>query len=163
MKKFLIGFALFLCVFAVVAGWIYSNSTRPIKAAEDKAVSIAKKDGGLAEKQRFRIYNGKETVYVVEGKNKSGENIIVWIPEKQKGKAEDKETVVRLAGDGISKNDAIRKVQAEKKPEKIISARLGMEEGIPFWEVYYTSGNNLMNYYYINFDTGEMHKRIENL
>ncbi|CEG27626.1 cell wall elongation regulator TseB-like domain-containing protein [Bacillus sp. B-jedd] len=163
MKKFLIGFALFLCIFAAIAGWIYSNSTKPIKAVEDKVISIARKDGGLDEKQRFRIYNGKETVYVVEGKNKKGESIIVWIPEKQKGKAEEEEPVVRLAGDGISKNEAIRKVQEEKNPEKIISARLGMEDGIPFWEVYYTSGNNLMNYYYINFDTGEMHKRIENL
>jgi len=163
VKKFLIGFALLFCIFAAIAGWIYSNSTKPIKAAEDKAVSIAKKNGGLEEKLRFRIYNGKETVYVVEGKNKSGENIIVWIPEKQKGKAAGEETIVRLAGDGISKNEAIRKVQEEKNPEKIISARLGMEEGIPFWEVYYTSGNNLMNYYYINFDTGGMYKRIENL
>ena len=38
-----------------------------------------------------------------------------------------------------------------------------MENDIPLWEIYYRSENNLINYYYVHFLTGEWLKKIENL
>ncbi|RHW41277.1 peptidase [Neobacillus notoginsengisoli] len=162
MKKFFIGLAVFLAIAAGIAGWIYSNATSPIRAAEKKATEIAMQEAELTDPHRFHVYYGKETVFVVEGKNKKGDEIIVWIPEKEKTNNE-KKAIVRLASNGVTKNEAIRMVQAEKKPKKVISTRLGMEDGIPFWEVYYTGEDKLMNYYCINFDTGKLFKLIENL
>jgi uncharacterized protein YpmB len=94
---------------------------------------------------------------VIEGKNKKGEKIITWIPLKTK------QVVVLKASSGLSKEQAIKKLEETKSPKKIISVRLGMEKMIPFWEIYYLSDNNLINYYYINFKTGEWLKKIENL
>ena len=63
---------------------VYLLAFDPVKAAEKKAVALAEKKVSFSNVQDFHIYNGIETVYVIEGKNKKGEKIIVWIPEKNK-------------------------------------------------------------------------------
>jgi uncharacterized protein YpmB len=70
---------------------------------------------------------------------------------------------MKKAKSGLSKDEAIQKLLQEQKPKKIISVRLGMEKNIPLWEIYYRSENNLINYYYVHFETGEWLKKIENL
>ncbi|MGG3562572.1 DUF5590 domain-containing protein [Neobacillus rhizosphaerae] len=118
---------------------------------------MASKKAQLSELQDFHLYNGLETVNVIEGKNKKGDKIIVWIPEKSK------KVFVKKAKNGLSKEEAVQKLLQEKNPKKIISVRLGMEKNIPLWEIYYRSENNLINYYYVHFETGEWLKKIENL
>lgn len=136
---------------------VYFTAEAPKKAAEQWAVPLAEKKAGLREIDDFHLYNGVESVAVIEGKNKSGEKIIVWIPEKKKN------VIVLKAKDGLTKQQAIKKVEDSKGPIRIVSVRLGMEKNIPFWEIYYLSDNNLINYYYIHFQTGEWLKKIENL
>ncbi|MBT2656368.1 DUF5590 domain-containing protein [Bacillus sp. ISL-18] len=136
---------------------VYFSSVQPVKAAEKKAVSLAKEKVQLSEVDDFHLYNGIETVNVIEGKNKKGSKVIVWIPEKSK------KVIIKKAKDGITKEEAIQKLLQEKQPKKIISVRLGMEKNIPLWEIYYRSENNLINYYYVHFETGEWLKKVENL
>ncbi|WP_246145519.1 DUF5590 domain-containing protein [Bacillus rubiinfantis] len=126
-----------------------------MKAAEKKAVKLAGSD--ISKVDDFHIYNGKEQVYVIEGKNQEGKNVIIWIPEKSKN------PIVKKAKDGLTKEQAIQKISQEKSPAKILSVRLGMEKNIPLWEIYYRSENKLINYYYMDFETGEWLKKIENL
>jgi uncharacterized protein YpmB len=157
MKKWIIFLALFVLVILGLFIKVYFTSVEPVKAAEKKAVTLANEKVQISEVQDFHIYNGLEAVYVIEGKNKKGEKIIVWIPEKTK------KVFVKRAKDGLSKEEAIQKLLQEKNPKKIISVRLGMEKDIPLWEIYYRSENNLINYYYVHFETGEWLKKIENL
>lgn len=157
MKKWIFFLVLFLVAIAGVSIKIYLSAMEPIKAAENKAVKLAEKQVEFSEIDDFHIYNGLETVNVIVGKNKQGEQIIVWIPEKSK------KVFVQEAKNGISEEDAIQKLLEEKNPKKIISVRLGMEKNIPLWEIYYRSENDLINYYYIDFKTGEWLKKIENL
>ncbi|CAH2715771.1 putative protein YpmB [Neobacillus rhizosphaerae] len=157
MKKWIIIIVLFILVVLGISIKVYLSAVKPVNAAENKAVTLVKNKTQLNKVQDFHIYNGLETVNVIEGLNKKGEKIIVWIPEKSK------KIIVRKAKDGLSKEEAIQKLLQEKKPKKIISVRLGMEKNIPLWEIYYRSENNLINYYYIVFETGEWWKKIENL
>jgi uncharacterized protein YpmB len=157
MKKWIIFLAIFVVIILGLAIKIYFSAVNPVKAAEKKAVKLANESIQINEVQDFHIYNGIETVNVIEGNSKSGEKIIVWIPEKSK------QVFVRKAKDGLSKEEAVQKLLQEKSPKKIISVRLGMEKNIPLWEIYYRSQNNLINYYYVHFDTGEWLKKIENL
>lgn len=136
---------------------VYIRAFSPVKSAQEKAVAIAGKEVQFSQIDDFHIYNGNESVYVIEGKNKKGEKIITWIPEKTK------KVIVLKASSGLSKQQAIKRLEETKSPKKIISVRLGMEKMIPFWEIYYISDNNLINYYYIQFKTGEWLKKIENL
>jgi uncharacterized protein YpmB len=157
MKKWIIFIIIFVVVMLSLLIKVYFTSVDPVKVAEKKAVALANKEITLKEIEDFHIYNGIETVNVIEGKSTKGEKIIVWIPEK------NKKVYVKKAKDGLSKEEAIQKLLQEKSPQKIISVRLGMEKNIPLWEIYYRSKNNLINYYYVHFETGEWLKKIENL
>ncbi|WHY84418.1 DUF5590 domain-containing protein [Neobacillus novalis] len=157
MKKWILFLVLFIVVVLGISIKVYFSSVEPVKAAEIKAVALANEKTALSKVVDFHIYSGLETVDVIEGKDKKGEEIIIWIPEKSKN------LIVKKASDGLSKEEAIQKLLEEKNPQKIISVRLGMEKNIPLWEIYYRSENNLINYYYIDFETGEWLKKIENL
>lgn len=157
MKKIILFLVLFIVICIGVFIKVYASAQEPLNTAEEKAVSLAKKKVELSEVEDFRIFQGTETVSVLEGKNNKGENIIVWIPEKSQ------KVIWEKRKNGISKEDAIKRLLEEKNPEKIISVKLGMENNIPLWEIYYRSENNLINYYYVDFKTGEWLKKIENL
>lgn len=157
MKKWIIVLSIIVVAFCGLLIKVYLSALDPVKTAETKAVSRAQEETSLKEVEDFHIYNGIETVNVIEGKSKNGNKIIVWMPEKSK------EIFVRKAKNGLTREEAIQKLQQEKSPKKIISVRLGMEKNIPLWEIYYRSNNNLINYYYVHFDTGEWLKKIENL
>ena len=157
MKKWILSIVIFFVVLIGILIKLYLSAMNPVKAAEEKAVLLASKKAQLTEIQDFHLYNGLETVNVIEGKNKKGDKIIVWIPEKSK------KVFVKKAKNGLSKEEAVQKLLQEKNPKKIISVRLGMEKNIPLWEIYYRSENNLINYYYVHFETGEWLKKIENL
>jgi len=157
MKKWIIFLVVFFVVIIGVITKVYFSAVAPVRAAEKKSVALAKDKVQLSEVQDFHIYNGIETVNVIEGKNNKNEKIIVWIPEKSKS------VIVKKAKDGISKEEAVKILMQEKQPKKIISVRLGMENNKPLWEIYYRSENNLINYYYVLFETGEWLKKIENL
>ena len=157
MKKVII---ISLLMFSVIIGSgiiVYLNAVEPIKAAEKKAIERAMKETRLLEAEDFQLYNGLETYYVIRGKNKAGNSIYVWVPEKEG------QIIVRKVTDGVSKQEAINKLKEEKNPKKIISVRLGMEKNRPLWEIYYRTEGNLINYYYVDFKTGEWLKKIENL
>ncbi|MBU8879067.1 DUF5590 domain-containing protein [Bacillus sp. FJAT-29790] len=157
MKKFII---ISIIIFVVILGTctiIYVNAQKPVKAAEKKAIQIAMQETKLREAEDFYLYHGHETYYVLKGKDGGGTGIYVWIPEK------DGRIIVRKQSDGVTKQEAIDKLREEKNPKKIISVRLGMEKNIPLWEIYYRSEGDLINYYYVDFKTGEWLKKIENL
>ncbi|WML47718.1 DUF5590 domain-containing protein [Neobacillus sp. PS3-34] len=157
MKKWIGILITVLLIIVGIMGKIYSNAVEPVNAAEKKAIAIAEKKIDFSSVDDFHLYNGLETIYVLEGKDQKGKNIIVWIPEKSH------KIFVRKAKSGLTKEEAIKSLKEKKNPEKIVAVRLGMEKNIPFWEIYYLSSDHLINYYCVDFKTGEMVKRIENL
>lgn len=136
---------------------VYLKAREPVNQAETKALELAQKKIKLSEVDDFHLYHGNETINIIEGKNQKGDKVIVWIPEKSN------KVIVRKAKSGLTKEEAIQQLLKRRNPQKIIAARLGMEKNIPYWEIYYLSGDHLINYYCVDFKTGEMLKRIENL
>ena len=157
MKKWILGTTIAVVIIIGVFAKVYYTARAPVKAAESKAVALAKKHGKLTRVTDFQLYHGSETIDVVQGKNKKEESMIVWFAEKSKA------VVVKKASSGISKKEAIQKLEQEAQPKKIISVKLGMENGVPLWEIYYLTDHNLINYYYLDFQTGDWLKKIENL
>ncbi|MBA4536112.1 DUF5590 domain-containing protein [Bacillus aquiflavi] len=157
MKKWILIISAIVVIVIGVFFKLYYNAVSPMKKAEETAIIKAKKETKLVSIGDVYTYNGKETSYAVTGKNEKKEDIIVFIPEK-KGKA-----IVKKASEGISKKEAVNIVKSEKNPKEIISVRMGMENNVPLWEVYYLGDDGLLNYYYIHFETGEWLKKIENL
>ncbi|MBP3040141.1 DUF5590 domain-containing protein [Bacillaceae bacterium Marseille-Q3522] len=156
-KKIIIIAFITLAVFTGIAVNLYLRAVAPVHAAEQKAREIAAQQTSLQKIERFTLYNGSETYYVLEGKDESGDDIIAWIPENEGDITE------KNASDGITEQEAVDELLQEADPEEIVDIRLGMENNTPLWEIYYRTGDNLMNYYYVNFETGEKVKDIRNL
>ncbi|QED48405.1 cell wall elongation regulator TseB-like domain-containing protein [Cytobacillus dafuensis] len=157
MKKIIIIFLIILAVGLGSGIFVYLKAVEPVKAAEKKAIEIALKETRLKEVDDFQLYNGQETYYVLKGKDKNGTALYVWIPENE-GRI-----IVRNVKDGVTKQEALNKLKEEKNPKEIISIRLGIENNIPLWEIYYRTEGDLINYYYVDFETGKWRKNIENL
>ncbi len=157
MKKWLFIIGFLIIVFIICSTVIYVNAVDPLKSAEEKAVRIAKQETSLTEVDNFNLYNGEESFSVLQGKDKNGTKLIVWVPEKE-GRL-----VVKKATDGITRQEAIEIVSGELASDTINSVKLGMEKGIPLWEVHTRTSDHLLNYYSLEFESGEWLKKIENL
>ncbi|WP_141433306.1 DUF5590 domain-containing protein [Bacillus sp. 03113] len=136
---------------------IYLNAMEPVKAAEKKAIRTAKEKASITEVEDFTLFHEDNAYSIVTGKNKKGEEVIVWMPQG------NKDVIIKKEKDGLSKQEAVDEVLKQVSPKKITSVKLGMVKNIPVWEVYYESGNNLMNYFYVDFESGKILKKIQNL
>jgi uncharacterized protein YpmB len=157
VKKWFLIISFVVIIIITISTIIYLNAIQPLKSAEEKAIEIAMAETPLTVVDEFNIYNGEETYYVLQGKNEDGTKLIVWVPE-EKGKL-----MVKKASDGITKKQAIDTVSAEIATDSIITVKLGMEKGIPLWEVHSRTKGHLLNYYSVEFKTGKWLKKIENL
>lgn len=159
MKKWIWTIAIAILLFFGIGVNIYINALEPKKDAEAVATQIALEETDLKTIETFTLFNGSSSYYVVKGKDDEGESLIAWIPEQK----ENRKIIVKKEKDGISRDEAIQKLYDKKKPEEIMSVKLGMENNIPLWEIYYRSNDDLINYYYVDFETGEWLKDIQNL
>lgn len=159
MKKWLWISGFLIVVIIAVSFFVYIKAMEPVNEAEEIATKIAKEEASITTVHDFSIYNGTNTYYIIQGKASSGKNIIVWIPEEEK----NRNIIVREAKRGVSKEEAIGILKEKKSPKEIKSIKLGMENNIPLWEIYYSSADDSISYYYIDFATGRMLKDIENL
>lgn len=157
MKKWLLLIGIFIMIVVGSTIMVYIKAEEPIRQVKEKAGLIAKEEAGLISVDEFNLYNGEKTFYILQGENQKGVKLVVWIPEK-KGKI-----IVKKASEGISKEQATKKVMDEIGSDEIISVKPGMENGIPLWEIHSRTKGGLLNYHSVVFETGEWLKKIENL
>ncbi|GAM12606.1 cell wall elongation regulator TseB-like domain-containing protein [Mesobacillus selenatarsenatis] len=161
MKKWLFFSILIVVTIVGILVNVYLNAVEPVKAAEKEAVQIASEETNLSDFTNFSLYSGEETYYVMTGKNAKQEDVYVWINEK------NSEVITRNTKNGITKKEALNKLYQEKNPNEIIEVRLGMariqKTDRPAWEIFYRNNNDTINYYYVDFDTGEKLRAIDNL
>lgn len=157
MKKWIftgIGMILFVIAFF---SFVYLRSVNPLRTAEDKAIAAAKKEVKLSKITDVQIYNGNETYYILRAKDSKNQDVVAWVSAK------NNDVVVKKAKEGITQQQAVDKLLQEKDPKEIISVKLAMIKKRQCWEIYYISRNNLINYYYVDFETGEWLRKIENM
>ncbi|MGE8204301.1 DUF5590 domain-containing protein [Heyndrickxia sp. NPDC080065] len=146
MKKWII----LVCVVILIAiGFsvnVYFQSTKPLNSAKNYAEKKAKEKANLDSVDQFYLYNGDETYYITVGKQTNGEEIAVWIPEKNSNNV----TVEKMS-DGISKTEAVNRLKSKVDPTKILGTRLGMLNKEPVWEISYLDKSSNLNYAYIYF------------
>ncbi|MCB5238704.1 DUF5590 domain-containing protein [Niallia circulans] len=134
----------------------YFKAMKPVKSAREMAEEIAKNETDLKNMDSFQLYNGKESYYILEGKNDDNEDIIVWINEKTHQVTEKRKK------DGLTKQEALNILLSKQTPEKVNAVRLGMYDGLPVWEIFSHTDKDSINYHWIDFETGEILLTIEN-
>lgn len=153
MKKWLVLMLVFLCLGVWQAASVYQDALQPKQSLAEKALERAKEKIAFTRIDRTYTYYGDRTYTVFIGENKHGKKYIVWVPEKN-GKI-----VVKRAESGITEKEAIAKLKAERHPKKLISVKLGMEKGVPLWELTYIDQHNRYSFYYLSFTDGTFLKR----
>lgn len=154
--KFITAFLLTLVT--VIAITVFYNAYKPVASVKKEAESLALRSGQVTTITDVQPYNGTSTLVTVIGKNEEGKQVAVFVQETE----EEKYKEVKLK-DGITAKEAMKIVQDEQKPAKILHVLLGLEENEPIWEVAFKSESGKLNYVYIQFYDGKWSKRILNL
>ena len=146
-KQLLIGFFVLFTVLTFSALYVLEAATKPFSTIENHAIEVAKDYAGVTEVSQVTQFNGKVSYYTVYGKNETGQEVYVLIPESSS------EIFVYQVSEGISQADAERRAQ-ENGATTIEKTVLGYQDGHAIWEV--KAG---LSYYLIDFKTGELMKK----
>ncbi|MGG3913656.1 DUF5590 domain-containing protein [Rossellomorea vietnamensis] len=158
MKKWITIIVLLFLVIGISASvLVYQLSRNPLDHQRDLALKRVEDETAIVKVEDTSFYNGSKSYVVVTGKNEQREKLVAWVPDK-KGKIIEKKWA-----NGITKDQAINKLNDEKKPKELLSVRLGYESVGPVWEMTYLDQQDNLNYYYLLFSTGEWWRKIENL
>ncbi|PFG05940.1 DUF5590 domain-containing protein [Bacillus sp. es.034] len=158
MKKWITIIVLLFLVIGISASvLVYQLSRNPLDHQRDLALKRVEDETAIVKVEDTSFYNGSKSYVVITGKNEKREKLVAWVPDK-KGKIIEKKWA-----NGITKDQAINKLNDEKKPKELLSVRLGYESVGPVWEMTYLDQQDNLNYYYLLFSTGEWWRKIENL
>ncbi|MEI2665668.1 cell wall elongation regulator TseB-like domain-containing protein [Rossellomorea sp. LJF3] len=158
MKKWITIIVLLFLVIGISASvLVYQISRNPLDHQRDLALKRVRDETAIVKVEDTSFYNGSKSYVVVTGQNEQREKLVAWVPDK-KGKIIEKKWA-----NGITKDQAINKLNDEKKPKELLSVRLGYESVGPVWEMTYLDQQDNLNYYYLLFSTGEWWRKIENL
>ncbi|AGE22774.1 MULTISPECIES: DUF5590 domain-containing protein [Geobacillus] len=147
-------FTLLFFGFLIWQAWsIYDEAMAPKRLMVEHALARAKEAAGLADVKKVYTYYGDEACTVFIGRTKQGKAVVVWVPEK-KGSV-----VVKGVDSGISEAEARAILQRDRRPRRIIDATLGMEKGVPLWELTYIDAEGRYSFYYLHFADGAFLKR----
>lgn len=150
---------LIIVMFSIIIGSVvlYRRSVGPYNQAKQEASVIAQREADLVNVEEFYWYNGSETYFSLIGDNEEGEGIVVIIRQ------EGGQVMTFPLDEVYPETDAIRQVINEKSPERILQARIGIEEESPVWEVSYRNESGRIGYYIMDLETGEWIRTIDNI
>ncbi|MGM7635353.1 cell wall elongation regulator TseB-like domain-containing protein [Bacillus sp. Hm123] len=137
---------------------VYNHAQKPHEKAKEYAISIAKQESAITSVTDFNIYNSEESYYAVLGQTDKKKQLAVFVPKEKK-----KQPITKDITKGISKEEAVKKLQNDESIEKLLGARLGIEKSDPVWELVFLDKNDQINYYYLQVNSGEWLKKIKNI
>lgn len=157
MKKTGLLVSILLLFFIVTVFSIGVSAQKPYNQAKKEAFSIARTSAGLETMDRFYWYNGEETYFTIVGKDRNEEDRIVLIRQN------DGKVTVLDGSEAVSEVQAKQITKRDKKPKRILEARIGISEEEPVWEISYQHENGKIGYYILSLETGEWIRSIENI
>jgi uncharacterized protein YpmB len=147
-------------VILIIAAWVFTSTYTSARdqylKGHDKSKALAIEKGKLSSVDRIETFYGQRKYHVLSGTNAKHKKVYVWIPQTEKNES----VIVKEQSAGITKEQAITNVNQEYDPVEIVSVKLGMDEGIPIWEVKYKSQSGRFTYDYVDFNNGEIIKHM---
>lgn len=153
MKKWNVFLSICIGVIIWQAVSVYDAALEPKQSLIETAKERAKQKVSFAHIQDIYTYYGEKAYVVLVGTDRKGTKKIAWVPEK------GGQIVVKRAERGMTEQEAIEQLKAKRHPKEIVSAKLGMEKGVPLWELTYIDQDNRYSFYYISFEDGTFLKR----
>lgn len=151
------GIIIVLTSFFAFFYYMYTNTSEPLMVRENLAVKIAKGETDLAEVIDVDFYHGRRSYQVIEGLDRDGEEIYVWVEELTKEQMKDKQEphiFTKYKNEGVTKEDVKEIIQKRLEMKELISIRLGVIGETPIYEVTYVDQSNRHSFYYLSFTDG---------
>lgn len=152
----IIGIPVLIIAIAVII--LYNNAQKPYEEAKEKAARQLEEKASLSQTDDVYVYHSTETVYAATGQDQNGQNVAVWLSEK-----EGSEPVVRPLEEGVTEKEARALFREEAGDAALLSVTLGMEQKTPVWLFLFENENGRLNYYYLSFTDGTWWKKVENI
>ncbi|EXJ22425.1 hypothetical protein ADIAL_2011 [Alkalibacterium sp. AK22] len=157
MKKVLISLIIVMSVILAGGSFLLYRSIQPHSRARRDTIAFVSERTSLQEAQDFFWYNGEETFLTVTGINEEGVERI-YIVQQDGGQ------ILSLSKENtLSKEQAIQMTKESRQPDRILNARIGMQDDTPIWEISYRNQNNRLGYFIIDLRTGEWIRTIDNI
>lgn len=154
MKKWMIISCIFLIlIFAGIGTYAYQTVRSPLNALFEKAEQYARSE--LTDIVDIDYYHGEKAYIVVTGFSQEMEKMIMFILDDFSSHHMEK------ASDGITEDQALEIVKENVTSREIQSIRLGIEKGLPIYEVIYKTENQNLGYYYLTFKDGTFMKKYQ--
>ncbi|KKI88757.1 hypothetical protein WQ54_30075 [Bacillus sp. SA1-12] len=159
-KKTITTLIITFSILIIIGIWVfsstYNNARDQYTGDHEQSKTLALEQGKLSAVGTVETYYGQEKYHVMTGKNSKGDKVYAWVLQSEK----NQKVIIKKQSSGISKNQAITAVQEEYNPAKIIDVKLGMDEGIPIWEVKYLDESKRYTFDLVNFYDGEIVKHM---
>lgn len=143
MKWTLLIAAALVAIVLLVNGY-YRYIQAPVWEEQRAAEKQAKETAGFTETVSAHKFVWDETTWIVEGKDKDGEEAYVWLKEKE-------QPLILKSRDGVTAEAVEEKFRQSKPDADIERVTLGMLNGEPVWEVYYYKKQDGSGNYYYDF------------
>ncbi|AJD91274.1 hypothetical protein JMA_19570 [Jeotgalibacillus malaysiensis] len=155
MKKWILLLTAVVLVFIICFVLIYFTAKQQVNSELEVAEEAAEAEGmNISDSYH---YHGSEAYYVVTG-TIDGEEQLYFYPENN-----ELDTVLIPVEGGVQEQQVIEMLNEDDQPQKILSSKIGMESVGPVWEVIYRDEDELLNYYYVKFESGDWWRTIRNL
>jgi uncharacterized protein YpmB len=153
-KWLLMSALLLILAFSLLLYYIRSVDSG-YRGEENRAIALAKTEGGLVKIDETVLYTWEEPVWVVRGKDQNGEAWFLW--ERSDGLVKE-----RLS-DGYDESRIRERFAADRPSARVIRVLPGWFKGGPVWEIRYSkaprSGQQAVDFY--SFKDGSLVKTYE--
>lgn len=141
---------------ALVFTSAYTSARDQYLEGHDKSKALAMEKEKLSSIDWIETFYGQKKYHVLSGTDAKNKKVYVWISQAKK----NEDVRIKKQSSGITREQAMTKVQQEYDPLEIISVKLGMDEDIPIWEVKYKSQSGRFTYDYVDFNNGKIIKHM---
>ena len=153
MKKWIIILIIFLFVLIVGVGiYAYELVREPLTNQFEQAKRYVVEQQLLIDIDEVDYYHGTDSFFVFKGNNNEGDEMIIWVSDQFDTHHTE------LAQNGLQEEEVISLVHSEGIVD-IRSIRLGIERGLPVYEIIYQAEDGRRGYYYVTFEEGRFMKR----
>ncbi|MBB3109325.1 uncharacterized protein YpmB [Paenibacillus phyllosphaerae] len=123
----------------------YWHVQSPFWEEENAAKSAAEQNAGLHDSSSAYKYVWDTTAWIVLGKDADGDAAIAWLPE------EGGQPIIRKKEEGIARAELKEQFQQSKPDADLEHMQVGLLEGQPVWELFYSRDQAGVETYYYDF------------
>ncbi|HEY9569503.1 MAG TPA: DUF5590 domain-containing protein [Metalysinibacillus sp.] len=157
MKKWLITVVSVVIIAGLAIGiTLLVSAQSSYRNVEKKATDLALTEKVITSANDAYVYNGSLAYITVIGTDKNNDKKAIFVPANFSKKAIQQVWL----DDGLSKRDALTKLQEQAEVESVLHTKLGYEEPGAVWEITYIDSEDQLNYMYYQHENGEQWKHI---